>query len=79
MSASSPADAFPIDGAPFPFLREFIDANGGDAAFQGLTTDDVKDRFIVPKTQATKLSLFAQMKQAGDVSILLQSNLQLGS
>jgi tetratricopeptide (TPR) repeat protein len=70
MSASSPAaDAFPIDGAPFPFLREFIDANGGDAAFQGLTTDDVKDRFIVPKTQATKLSLFAQMKQAGDVSI----------
>jgi hypothetical protein len=40
MSASSPADALPIDGAPFPFLREFIDANGGEAAFQGLTTDD---------------------------------------
>jgi len=69
MSASSPADAFPIDGAPFPFLREFIDANGGDAAFQGLTTDDVKDRFIVPKTQATQLSLCAQMKQEGDARI----------
>ena len=54
MSASSPADAFPIDGAPLPFLREFI-----DAAFQGLTTDDVKVRFIVPKTQATRLSLFS--------------------
>ena len=69
MSASSPADDFPIDGAPFTFLREFIDANGGEAAFQGLTTDDVKDRFIVPQTQATKLSLFAQMKQAGDARI----------
>ena len=54
MSASSPADDFPIDGTPFPFLREFIDANGGDAAFQGLTSDDVKDRFIVPKTQGLK-------------------------
>ena len=69
MSASSPAVDFPIEGAPFHFLREFIDANGGEAAFQGLTTDDVKDRFIVPQTQATKLSLFAQMKQAGDARI----------
>ena len=34
-----------------------------------ITTDDVKDRFTVPKTQATKLSLFAQMKQACDVCI----------
>ena len=70
MSASSPvADAFPMDGFPFPFAREFIDANGGEAAFEGLTTDDVKDRFIVPQTQATKLSLCAQMKQAGDARI----------
>ena len=58
-----------MDGAPISFLREFIDANGGEASFQGLTTDDVKDRFIVPQTQATKLSLFAQMKQAGDARI----------
>ena len=70
MSASSPvADAFPMDGFPFPFVREFIDANGGEAAFEGLTTDEVKDRFIVPQTQATKLSLCAQMKQAGDARI----------
>ena len=69
MSASSPADDFPMDGAPISFLREFIDANGGEASFQGLTTDDVKDSFIVPQTQATKLSLFAQMKQAGDARI----------
>jgi hypothetical protein len=33
MSASYPdTDAFPIDGAPFPFLREFIDANGGESS-----------------------------------------------
>jgi hypothetical protein len=69
MSASAPADDFPIDGAPFPFLREFIDTNGGEVAFDGLTTHDVKDRFIVPQTQATKLSVCAQMKQAGDARI----------
>jgi hypothetical protein len=33
MSASSPADDFPIDGTPFPFFRKFIVANGGEAAF----------------------------------------------
>jgi hypothetical protein len=70
MSASSPdTDAFPIDGAPFPFLREFIHANGGEAAFQGLTTSQVKRSIIVPKTQATQLSLCDQMKQAGDARI----------
>jgi tetratricopeptide (TPR) repeat protein len=69
MSTSSPVNDFPIDGPPFSFLREFIDANGGEDAFQGLTTDDVKERFIVPQTQATKLSLCAQMKQAGDPRI----------
>ena len=66
---SMPAIDFPIDGALFPFLREFIDANGGEAAFEGLTTDDVKDRFIVPQTFSTKLSLCAQMKQEGDERI----------
>jgi hypothetical protein len=39
MSASFRADDFPIDVAPFPFLCELIDVNGGEAAFQGLTTD----------------------------------------
>ena len=58
-----------MDGFPFPFVREFIDANGGEAAFEGLTTDEVKDRFIVPQTQATKLSLCEQMKQSGDARI----------
>jgi hypothetical protein len=35
MSASPPSDAFPMDGFPFPFVREFIDANGGEVAFEG--------------------------------------------
>ena len=70
MSAAPPiADAFPVDGAPLPFLREFIDANGGEACFQGLTTDDVKDRFVVPATLASKLSLCEQMQRAGDARI----------
>jgi lipopolysaccharide biosynthesis regulator YciM len=58
-----------MDGIPLPFLRELIDGNGGEAKFEGLTTDDVKDRFIVPKTVATQLSLCAQMKQAGDARV----------
>jgi hypothetical protein len=70
MSAPPPAvDDFPIDGLLFPSLRYFIDANGGGAAFEGLTTDDVKDRFIVPQTLASQLSLCAQMKRAGDARV----------
>ena len=68
-ATQSPAHNFPIDGFPFPFLREFIDANGGEAAFEGLTTSQVKRSIVVPKTQATLLSLCAQMKQEGDARI----------
>jgi len=64
------ADLFPMDGVPLSFCRQLIDANGGDAVFQGLTTDDVKDKFIVPMTQATQLSLCAQMKHySGDARV----------
>ena len=68
-ATQSPAHDFPIDGFPFPFLREFIDANGGEAAFEGLTTSQVKRSIVVPKTQATLLSLCAQMRQEGDARI----------
>ena len=37
---------------PLPYCRELIDTNGGEAAFRDLMTDDVKERFIVPMTQA---------------------------
>jgi hypothetical protein len=68
-ATQSPAHDFPIDGFPFPFLREFIDANGGEAAFEGLTTSQVKRSIVVPKTPATLLSLCAQMRQEGDARI----------
>ena len=35
------ADDFPMDGLPLPFFRELIDGNGGEAAFEGLTTSNV--------------------------------------
>ena len=58
-----------MDGLPLPYCRELIDTHGGEAAFEGLATDDVKERFIVPMTQATRLSLCEQMKQRGDARV----------
>ena len=40
-----------MNGLPFSVFRELIDANGGEAAFEGLTTSNVKRSIIVPKTQ----------------------------
>jgi tetratricopeptide (TPR) repeat protein len=76
MSASvqpaSPSQAalaldFPMHGLPLSRLWRLINDNGGDAAFEGLTTSDVKRNFIVPMTQASKLSLCEQMRQEGDM------------
>ncbi len=64
-----PDDDFPMDGLPVSFFRELIDANGGEAAFEGLTTSSVKRSIIVPKTQSTKLSLCAQMRLEGDAQV----------
>ncbi len=51
----SPAfDDFSIDGLLFPSLRQIIDANGGEAAFEGLTTSEVKCNIIMPQTQASQ-------------------------
>ena len=33
--AAPPLDDFPMDGLPLPFCRKLIDANGGEAAFEG--------------------------------------------
>jgi hypothetical protein len=54
---------------PSTFLRELNDANGGEAAFEGLTTSQVKRSIIVPQTLASKLSLCAQMKRACDARV----------
>jgi hypothetical protein len=63
---SPPSDDFPMDGLPPSFLRDFIEANGGEAAFQGLTTSQVRQQFIVPQTQASALSLCAQLRMQKD-------------
>ncbi len=55
-----------MDGLPLSFYRELIDENGGEAAFENLTTSNVKRSSIVPKTENTKLSLCAQMRLEGD-------------
>ena len=65
----APDGDFPKDGLPPSYLRHIIDENGGEAAFEGLTTSNVKRSIIVPKTQATKLSLCAQLKQEGDARV----------
>jgi tetratricopeptide (TPR) repeat protein len=65
----SSAGDFSTDGLPPGYLRQLIDENGGEAAFEGLTTSKVKRNFIVPKTQATKLSLCAQLQQEGDTRV----------
>jgi tetratricopeptide (TPR) repeat protein len=62
-------DDFPTFGLPPSFLRDIIDKNGGDAAFEGKTTSHVKRTIIVPLTAASKLSLCAQMHQEGDARV----------
>ena len=67
---SQPADHdFPAFGLPPSFLRDIIDKNGGEAAFEGQTTSHVKRSIIVPLTAASKLSLCAQMQQEGDARV----------
>ena len=68
-AVSAVDDNFPMDGLPFSFFRELIDVNGGEAAFEGLTTSNVKRNFIMPKTQSTQLSVCAQMRQEGDARV----------
>jgi tetratricopeptide (TPR) repeat protein len=68
-SCSSANDDFPTDGLPLSLIHEFIHKNGGDVAFEGLTTDEVKHRFVVPQTQASKLSLCDQMTKKGEVRV----------
>jgi hypothetical protein len=46
-------------------------SNVGESAFRGLTTDEVKDRFIVPQTEATQPSLCAHMKLQGNARVQL--------
>jgi tetratricopeptide (TPR) repeat protein len=69
--ASDPSDPDWFDslGLPLSCIVEFSQRNGGEAAFQGLTTSQVKRRFIMPETLGTKLSLCEQLRAAGDARV----------
>jgi tetratricopeptide (TPR) repeat protein len=60
---------FPVDGVPASYLRQLIDESGGEAALHGMTTSDVKRFIIIPKTEASKLSLCAQLRLEGDARV----------
>ncbi len=69
--ASDPTDPEYFDslGITMPCILEFIERNGGQAAFDGLTTSQVKRRFVVPETQASKQSLCEQLRCNGDARV----------
>jgi tetratricopeptide (TPR) repeat protein len=69
--ATDPSDPDWFDslGLPLSCILEFIQRNGGEAAFLGLTTSQVKRRFIMPETLATKQSLCEQLRCAGDMRV----------
>jgi len=63
------AHDFPMDGLSPVYLRQLIVDNGGEAAFEGISTSIVKRNIILPKTQTTQLSLCAQMRLEGDARV----------
>ncbi|KAH9113024.1 hypothetical protein AeMF1_012725 [Aphanomyces euteiches] len=48
------------------YFHRFVEIHGGRDAFQDLTTEDVCDRFILPFTESTKLSLVDHVSQEPD-------------
>lgn len=59
-------DSFPMIGSSISMLLSFVEDNGGAAAFEGMTTDDVKNRFVLPATAETQQSICQQLHAAGD-------------
>jgi tetratricopeptide (TPR) repeat protein len=70
-AAADPSDPDWFDslGLPLACILEFIERNGGRTAFAGLTTSQVKRRFIMPETLATKQSLCDQLRCSGDARV----------
>ena len=62
-------DSFPMVGATINLLVNFVQENGGNDAFAGLTTDDVKNRFVIPATIKTQQSMCQQLQAGGDKRI----------
>ncbi|KAF0699160.1 Aste57867_10255 [Aphanomyces stellatus] len=44
-------------GLTLAFFKHFVDVHGGREAFEGLTTEQICQLFVIPYTKATKLSL----------------------
>jgi len=61
--------SFPMIGGSISLLVSFVEENGGSAAFNDLTTDDVKNRFVLPATAKTQQSMCQQLQASGDSRI----------
>ncbi len=62
-------DSFPMIGCSVKLIVDFVEDHGGKPAFHGLTTDDVKTRFVLSDTAATQQSLCQQLHARGDKRI----------
>jgi hypothetical protein len=62
-------DSFPLIGCSVKLIVDFVEEHGGKPAFHGLTTDDVKTRFVLSETAVTQQSLCQQLHERGDKRI----------
>ena len=62
-------DSFPMVGCSIALMVDFVEEHGGKQAFDGLTTDDVKNRFVLAATAATQQSLCQQRQASGDTRV----------
>jgi len=59
-------DSFPMIGCSISLLVSFVEENGGSEAFNDLTSNDVKHRFVLPATAKTQQSMCQQLQTTGD-------------
>ncbi|KAG9408771.1 Kinesin light chain 3 [Aphanomyces cochlioides] len=64
-STMGEADQHP-SAVSLAYFHRFVEIHGGRDAFQDLTTENVCDRFILPYTESTKLSLVDHVSQEPD-------------
>jgi hypothetical protein len=62
-------DSFPMVGCSISLMVDFVEEHGGKQAFDGLTTHDVKNLFVLPATAVTQQSLCQQLQARGDSRI----------
>ncbi|KAF0683671.1 Aste57867_24286 [Aphanomyces stellatus] len=52
-------------GLTLAFFKHFVDVQGGRGVFQDLTTEQVCDRFVIPYTESTEVSLVDHVGDSG--------------